>query len=78
VPCAICNSNSAAHFTGVAPADDTGAKTGSDGRVFYLWQGDKAREMFDTLGFKVCDFLTSVSKTGSGDVWMSYVLDKTG
>ena len=25
VPCEICNSNSAAHFTGVAPADRTGA-----------------------------------------------------
>jgi hypothetical protein len=37
----------------------------------------KARELFDTLGFKVCDVSTSVSKTGSGDVWMSYVLDKS-
>ncbi|MEA1948553.1 MAG: class I SAM-dependent methyltransferase [Thermodesulfobacteriota bacterium] len=49
-----------------------------DGRIFYLWVDQKARELFDTLGFKVCDFSTSVSKTGSGDVWMSYVLDKTG
>jgi len=38
----------------------------------------KAREVFDTLGFKVCDFSTSVSKTGSGEIWMSYVLDKSG
>ena len=30
-----------------------------------------------TLEFTVCDFSASVSKTGSGDVWMSYVLDKT-
>jgi hypothetical protein len=30
----------------------------------------KAREVFDTLGFKVRDFSTSVSKTGSGDVWI--------
>ncbi len=49
-----------------------------DGRIFYLWQNSKARELFDTLGFKVCDFSTSVSKTGSRDVWMSYVLDKSG
>jgi len=47
-----------------------------DGRIFYLWEDPKAREMFDTLGFKVCDFSSSVSKTGSGDVWMTYVLDK--
>jgi hypothetical protein len=34
------------------------------------------RSLVFTLGFKVCDFFTSVSKTGSGDIWMSYVLDK--
>ena len=38
----------------------------------------KAREVFDTLGFKVCDVSTSVSKTGSGEIWMSYVLNKSG
>jgi len=54
----------------------SGDRTDSDGRVFYLWDDQKTREVFDTLGFKVCDFSTSVSKTGSGDVWMSYVLDK--
>jgi SAM-dependent methyltransferase len=58
--------------------EGSGDRTDSDGRIFYLWEDPKARELFDTLGFKVCDFSTSVSKTGSGDVWMSYVLDKTG
>ena len=47
-----------------------------DGRIFYLWEDPKARDMFEALNFKVVDFSTSVSKTGSGDVWMSYVLDK--
>jgi len=28
------------------------------------------------LRFKVSDVSTSVSKTGSGDIWMSYILDK--
>jgi len=41
------------------------------------WDDPKAREVFDTLNFKVCEFSTSVSKTGSGDIWLSYVLDKT-
>jgi hypothetical protein len=50
----------------------------SDGRIFYLWQDDEARELFESLGFKVCDFSKSVSKTGSGEIWMGYVLDKTG
>jgi SAM-dependent methyltransferase len=55
----------------------SGDRTDSDGRIFYLWDDQKTREVFDTLGFKVCDFSTSVSKTGSGDLWMSYVLDKS-
>ena len=58
--------------------EGSGNRTDSDGRIFYLWEELKAREMFDTMGFKVCDFSTSVSKTGSGDVWMSYVLDNAG
>jgi SAM-dependent methyltransferase len=56
----------------------SGDRTDSDGRIFYLWEESKAREVFDTLGFKVCDFSPSVSKTGSGEIWMSYVLDKSG
>jgi len=41
------------------------------------WDDPKVRELFDNLEFTVCNFSTSVSKTGSGDVWLSYVLDKT-
>jgi len=55
----------------------SGDLTDPDGRTFYLWDDPKVRGLFDTLKFKVCDVSTSVSKTGSGDVWMSYVLDKT-
>jgi SAM-dependent methyltransferase len=58
--------------------EGSGDLTDSYGRVFYLWEDPKARELFDILGFKVCNFSTSVSKTGSGDLWMSYVLDKNG
>ncbi len=56
--------------------EGSGSRTDPDNRAFYLWQDQKAREMFDTLGFEVRDFSTSISKTGSGDVWMSYILDK--
>jgi hypothetical protein len=52
-------------------------RIGSSGRTFYLWDDPKARKLFDTLGFKACDFSTSVSKTGSDDFWLSYVLEKT-
>lgn len=57
--------------------EGSGDITYPDGRIFYLWEDPKAREMFDTLGFKVCDFSSSVSKTGTGDVWMSYILEKS-
>ena len=55
-----------------------GSRRDSDGRIFYLWQDAEARELFDDLGFKICGFSKSVSKTGSGDVWLSYVLEKSG
>ena len=55
----------------------SGDLTDPGGRIFYLWDDLKARELFDTLGFKVCDVSTSVSRTESGDTWISYVLDKT-
>ena len=56
--------------------EGSGNLTAPDGRTFYLWEDPKLREIFDTLGFKVCDFSSSVSKTGSGDSWLSYVLDR--
>jgi SAM-dependent methyltransferase len=55
-----------------------GDRADTDNRTFYLRQDQKAREMFDTLNFEVRDFSKAVSKTGSGAVWMSYVLDKQG
>jgi hypothetical protein len=58
--------------------EGSGDLTAPDGRTFYLWEDPKLRELFDSLGFKVCDFASAVSKTGSGDIWMSYVLDKSG
>jgi SAM-dependent methyltransferase len=58
--------------------EGSGDRTDADNRTFYLWEDPKAREMFETLGFKVRDFSKSVSKTGSEDFWLSYVLDKEG
>ena len=56
--------------------EGSGNLTAPDSRTFYLWEDPKLREIFDTLGFKVCDFSSSVSKTGSGDLWLTYILDK--
>ncbi len=43
-----------------------GSLMDSDGRIFYLWQDAEARELLESLGFKVCDFYRSVSKTEVG------------
>ena len=53
-----------------------GTRMGSDGRTFYLWQDQAARKLFDELGFTVRSFSKSVSKTGAGDMWLAYVLQK--
>ena len=56
--------------------EGTGTWTDEKGRTFYLWQDEKARIIFDSHGFTVCDFSRSVSKTGSGEIWLGYVLEK--
>ena len=56
--------------------EGTGSWTDEEGRTFYLWQDEKAKAIFDSLGFKVCDFSRTVSKIGSGEVWLGYVLEK--
>jgi len=58
--------------------EGSGSWIDSDGRTFYLWQKEEAQELFNSLGFRICDFSKSFSKTGSGDVWMSYVLEGAG
>ena len=56
--------------------EGTGTRTDEEGRIFYLWQDEKARVVFDRHGYRVCDFSRSISKTGSGEVWLGYVLKK--
>lgn len=56
--------------------EGTGTRTDTEGRIFYLWQDEKARVIFDRLGFRVCNFSRSTSKTGSGEIWLGYVVEK--
>ncbi|MBU0988068.1 MAG: class I SAM-dependent methyltransferase [Proteobacteria bacterium] len=60
----------------VSLKEGDGIRTDDDGRTFYLWQDAAARKLFGELGFMVRSFSKSVSKTGSGDVWLVYVLQK--
>jgi SAM-dependent methyltransferase len=56
--------------------EGTGTRTDAMDRTFYLWKDKKARAIFDSFGFRVCDFSRSDSKTGSGEIWLGYLLEK--
>lgn len=43
-------------------------------RIFYLWQNDDLRRIFDELGYKVIDFNRQVSIVRDSDLWLGYVL----
>lgn len=45
-------------------------------RIFYLWQNDDLRRIFDELGYKVIDFNRQVSNLRDSDLWLGYVLSK--
>ncbi len=61
----------------VSLKEGTGKKTGSDGRIFYLWQDGDLRELFAGSGFAVLDFSRQGSVMGTGEVWLGYVLRRT-
>jgi cyclopropane fatty-acyl-phospholipid synthase-like methyltransferase len=50
----------------------------SHGRVFYLWSDDALRDLFKGLGLDVVDYFQQSSKIGTDEVWIGYVLEKTG
>ena len=58
----------------VSLKEGTGKKTGSDGRIFYLWQDGNLRELFADSGFALLDFSRQMSAMGTGEVWVGHVL----
>ncbi len=51
-----------------------GARTQSDGRIYYLWSDKGLREKFEHIGFIVHTFNRGVSKVNDRDTWLSYLL----
>jgi len=49
---------------------------GADGRVFYLHRDSDLRRTFAALGFDVLDFSRDVSRLGTGEIWLGYLLKK--
>ena len=48
----------------------------SSERVFYHWQDEELRNIFDGLNLTVVDFSRQTSKIRDADVWIGYVLQK--
>jgi SAM-dependent methyltransferase len=53
-----------------------GAKTGTDGRTFYLWYDKDLRKLFERLGFQLVGSSKSASLVNPKDIWLGYVLEK--
>ncbi|MCP4350053.1 MAG: methyltransferase domain-containing protein [Desulfobacterales bacterium] len=51
-------------------------KTDSHGRVFYLWEDEDLRKIFDKAGFNVLDYSQQKSLAGTDEIWGAYVLEK--
>ncbi len=55
-----------------------GNTSDSHGRVFYLWNDEELRDLFRDLALDVIDFFQQSSTIGTDEVWIGYVLEKTG
>ncbi|MFH1975321.1 MAG: class I SAM-dependent methyltransferase [Pseudomonadota bacterium] len=56
--------------------EGTGTATGADGRIFYLFQNEDLEAIFAALNFRLLDFSRNASKTGTGEIWLRYLLQK--
>jgi SAM-dependent methyltransferase len=53
-----------------------GIDSDENGRVFYQWQDQDLRQVFDELDFAVIVYFRQISKVNVDDTWLSYVLEK--
>jgi len=56
--------------------EGTGTSKGADGRIFYLFQDYDLEAIFTLLGFRILEFSRSASKTGTGEIWLQYLLQR--
>ena len=60
----------------ITAKEGTSAAEGADGRVFYLFRNEELEIIFTLLGFRIHDFSRDLSKTGTGETWLRYLLQK--
>ncbi|RPH51378.1 MAG: class I SAM-dependent methyltransferase [Desulfobacteraceae bacterium] len=56
--------------------EGTGVAEGADGRVFYFFQNKDLETIFASLKLRLLDFSRNTSKTGTGEIWLRYLLQK--
>jgi SAM-dependent methyltransferase len=61
----------------ITAKEGAGTSEGRDGRIFCLHQDSDLRALFGQLGFVVLDFARDVSRLGTGEVWLTYLLRKS-
>ncbi|MDP3283410.1 MAG: class I SAM-dependent methyltransferase [Desulfobacterales bacterium] len=60
----------------IAAKEGTGAAEGADGRIFYLFRNEEIEIIFALLSLRLIDFSRDASKTGTGEIWLRYLLQK--
>ncbi|QTA89017.1 class I SAM-dependent methyltransferase [Desulfonema magnum] len=60
----------------VSLKEGTGEKTDAHARVFYLWEDDDLRSIFDAAGFRVAEFFRRRSAIGTDELWLTYALER--
>jgi SAM-dependent methyltransferase len=63
-------------FMLITVKEGTGAAEGADGRIFYLFRHEELETIFSSLGFQLIGFSRDLSKTGTGEIWLRYLLQK--
>jgi SAM-dependent methyltransferase len=60
----------------ITAKEGNGRSDGVDGRTFYLHWDSDLRAVFAALGFAILEFSRDVSKMGTGEIWLRYLLKK--
>jgi len=53
-----------------------GFESRENGRIFYLWDDEEIRSVFDGLGLGVKDYSQTASQLGTSEKWLAYILQR--
>ena len=70
----ILKALTASGYVLVSLKEGEGTSMDAAGRCFYLWQDKELRRLFADQGLTVIEFFRQLSETGTGEVWLAYVL----